>query len=73
MSETNLPEDLSIIKPFGASKPAHPAVEIRYSTGPCPVATTKVFHTGLTKREQFAAMALQSLLTPITGGSYDRH
>ena len=54
-------EKLSVIKPFGASKPAHPAVEIRYSTGPGPVATSKVYHTGLTKREVFAAMAMQGV------------
>ena len=63
MTEANRPEELSVVKPFGASKPAHPAVEIRYSTGPGPVATTKVFHTGLTKRELFAAMAMQGLLS----------
>ena len=61
MTEANRAEEQSVIKPFGASKPAHPAVEIRYSTGPGPVATTKVFHTGLTKREQFAAMAMQGI------------
>jgi hypothetical protein len=49
-------------EPKLGQKPAHPAIEIRYSTGPAPASTTKVYHTGLTKRELFAAMAMQGML-----------
>jgi hypothetical protein len=47
---------------FAGGAPANPAIEIRYSTGPGPTATSKVYHTGLTKRELFAAMAMQGAL-----------
>ncbi len=62
--------DPKVIKPFGSSQPAHPAIEIKHSTGPGPVATSRVFHTGLTKREMFAAMAMQGLCANSIPGSH---